>query len=292
MRLIKYALPILFIAAVALFATRAWTEADDAAKRQLAIEHSRSQFLQHSALVRAADDARYPDEQHQLLRSWFAEQTELNNKWPAMRGAAAPFIPPAPKVKGGDMHEYEELAASTVGAWREGKFDLFHSSYAGGLRFDVLRVARVAGQPRLAVDLAVWGAPEELETEEAKEGGNGHATQHASVPLQIRGLSIKFYDAKDKEIAGMPIEGEPGLRLDMPERLQHDAPPGVVVARYEAGLFPRDVATVEWTLTASVRTVTGESRAITSTFKTRLDPAWSIAAGETWGGKELTAVEK
>ncbi len=288
MRLIKYALPMLFIAGVALFASRAWTEADDISKRQLAVEHSRSQFIQHEALVRGADDARYADEQHQLLRSWFAEQTELGNRWPSQRANAAPFIPPAPKVKGGDLHEYEELAASTIGTWREGKFDLVHSGLAGGLRFDVLRVARIAGQPKLAVDVAVWGAPEELEVEESKEP-NGHGQQHASVPISFHGLSIKFYDEKGKEIAGMPLEGEPSLRLDIPERLVHDAPPGVVVLRYEPGLFPREPAMVEWTLSAAVRTVTGDNRPLTMTFKTHLDPAWSIAAGQAWGGKEIEA---
>ena len=288
MRLFKYALPILFIAGVALFASRAWTEADDKAQRSLAVEHSRRQFVQHAAVTRGATDAKYADETHQLLRSWFAEQTELGNRWPAFRGAAAPFIPPAPKVKGGDMQEYQELANSTIGAWREGKFDLVQSSAAGGLRFDVLRIARPAGQNHLVVDLAVWGAPEEIEVEETKDG-SGRLSQHASVPLTFKGLSLKFLDDKGKEMAGMPIVGEPGLRLDIPERLIPDAPPGVVIARYEPGLFPRDAAEVEWTLSAAVRTSTSDSRPVQIIFKTKLDPGWAVAAGEAWGGKELTA---
>ncbi len=290
MRLFKYALPILFIAGVALFATRAWTEADDASQHKLAVEHARSEFIQHQAVVRGASDAKYGDEQHQLLRSWFAEQTEIGNRWPTHRNDAPPFIPPAPKAKGGDLDEFKELANSTIGGWREGKFDLFQTVFAGGLRFDVLRVARPAGQQKLVVDLAIWGGPEELEQQETKDGE--HVVQHASVPLQFKGLTIKFYDDKNKEVAGMPIEGEPILRLDMPERMVNDAPPGVVLARYEPALFPRDAATVEWTINAAVRTSTNEMRPVSAVFKTKLDPAWSIAAGETWGGKELTATAR
>jgi len=287
MRLFKFALPILFLAGVALFASRAWTETEDAAKRQLAVEHSRAQFVQHAGVVRGASDARYPDEQRQLLRTWFAEQTELNNRFPAHRGEPAPFIPPAPKVKGGDMQEYFEFANSSVGGWRENKFDLFQSAEINGLRFDVLRVARVPGKSHLSVDLAVWGAPEEVETEEAREGQG--RSMHASVPLSFKGLSIKFLDEKGKEMAGMPIDGEPSLRLDIPERLVADAPPGVVLVRYEPGLFPRDAAMVEWTLSAAVRTVTGENRPLQMVFKTKLDPAWAVDAGQAWGGKEVTA---
>jgi len=149
-------------------------------------------------------------------------------------------------------------------------------------------VARLPGQKNLIVDLAVWGAPEEIEVEESKDG-SGHGAMHASVPLTFKGLTIKFLDDKGKEVAGMPIEGEPSLRLDIPERLLADAPPGVVIARYEPGLFPRDAAQVEWTLSAGVRTATGETRPLQMIFKSKLDPAWSVGPGENWGGKELTA---
>ena len=290
MRLFKYALPILFIAGVALFATRAWTEADDASQHKLAVEHARSEFIQRQAVTRGASDAKYADEQHQLLRTWFAEQSEIGNRWPTHRNDAPPFIPPAPKAKGASLDEFIELANSTVGQWREGKLDLFQTTLAGGLRFDMLRVTHPAGQQKLVVDLAVWGGPEELEAQETKDGE--HVVQHASVPLQFKGLTIKFFDEKGKEVAGMPIEGEPILRLDMPERLVNDAPPGVVLARYEPGLFPRDAAQVEWTLNAGVRTSTGDMRPISAVFKTKLDPAWSIPAGQSWGGEELTATTK
>src|SRR6478736_4068926 len=229
MRLVKFALPVLFVAALALFGARAWTDAADTAARNLAVEHSRSQFAQRAAVVRGAPDLeRYRSEQKQLLRAWFAEQTDLGNRWPALRGQAAPFVPPAPRVKGGDLREYQELAEAGVGAWREGRLELQQSALSGGLRVDLLKVTKNGNH--LAADLAIWGAPQEIEVEETRDG---RQLQKASVPLTFRGLSLRFFDADGKLIAEMPGEGEPSLRLDLPERLVHDAPPGLVLARYE-----------------------------------------------------------
>ncbi|MBS2026153.1 MAG: hypothetical protein JST92_27445, partial [Deltaproteobacteria bacterium] len=215
MRLVKFALPALFIAALALYAARSWTEASDAAARGLAVEHSRSQFAQRAGVVRGATDLeRYRVEQKQLLRAWFAEQAELGNRWPALRGLAAPFVPPEPHAKNGDLREYQDLADAAIGAWREGRFELVNSVVGGGLRLDVLKVAKTGNH--LAVDLAVWGAPEEIELEELRDG---RQQQKASVPLTFRGMSLRFFDEAGKLIAEMPGEGEPSLRLDIPERL-------------------------------------------------------------------------
>lgn len=285
MRLVKFALPALFLAALALFAARAWTDAADAAARSLAVEHSRGQFAQRAGVVRgAADLDRYRAEQKQLLRAWFAEAADLGNRWPALRGLPGPFVPPPPRVKGGDLKEYQELAESTVGAWREGRFDVLQTVAAGGLRLDLLKVSKT-GPQSLAVDLAVWGAPQEIDVEETREG---RQQQKASVPLSFRGLSLRFFDADAKLIAEMPGEGEPSLRLDLPERLVPDAPPGLVLARYEPGVFPREAAEIEWTLTAFVRTSTGELRPLVAVFKTKAEAAWALGAGEAWGGKERT----
>lgn len=287
MRLVKFALPLLFAAGLALFGARAWTEHSDAAARGLAVEHARSQFAQRAAVVRAAPDAeRYRSELRQLLRMWFAEQADLGNRWPSLRGRPAPFVPPAPRVKGGDLREFQELADATVGTWREGRLELVESAAAAGLRIDLLKVAKAAGgPPHLTVDLAAWGAPEEIEMEESREGKQTH---RASVPLTFRALSLRFFDGEGKLIAEMPGEGEPSLRLDLPERLVHDAPPGVVLARYEPGLFPREAAEIEWTVAAQVRTALGDQRPATATFRTKANAAWAVPAGEAWGGKERT----
>ena len=89
-------------------------------------------------------------------------------------------------------------------------------------------------QPHLAVDLAIWGAPEELEKEEfVAEGREGRSQLKASVPLYFSGLAFKFFDAEGKVVAEMNGAGEPSLRIDLPGRLLPDAPPGVVLGRYE-----------------------------------------------------------
>ena len=54
MRLFKFALPILFVAGLALLAARAWTDQADSAARLLAIEHARHQFSQRAAVARTA----------------------------------------------------------------------------------------------------------------------------------------------------------------------------------------------------------------------------------------------
>ena len=291
MRLVKFALPVLFLAGLALFASRAWTETEDKAARALSLEHARSQFLATAAVVRAApDDVKYHAELRQLLRGWFAEQTDLGNRWPQLRGQPAPFTAPAPRAKSGDLKEFQELADGAIGAWREGKLELLQSTVASGLRVDLLKVTKLtAPQPHLAVDFALWGAPEEVEIDEA---AGGKQTLKATVPLIFRGLSFRFFDKDGKLIAEMPGEGEPSLRLDLPGRLVHDAPPGLVLARFEPGLFPREASEVEWTLAAQVKTTTGESRPAVAIWKGKLDPAWAVGASEVWGGKDRTMTDE
>src|SRR5438270_6767764 len=83
MRLFKYALPILFAAGLAMLAARAWTDQADASERKLLLEHARHQFSQRAAVSRAAPDRdRYRDDLRSLLRTWFADTTDVGNRFP------------------------------------------------------------------------------------------------------------------------------------------------------------------------------------------------------------------
>src|SRR5207302_58049 len=155
------------------------------------------------------------------------------NRYPALRGQPAPFVPPPPKVRGGNLADWQQLSDAQVGAWREGKLDLLESTAAQGLRLDLLRVIKTDG--KLAVEVAVWGAPEETQLDEPEAG---RQVQRVTVPLLFKGLSLRFFDAKGAVVARLDGGGEPALRLDMPERLTSDAPPGLTLGRYELPLFP------------------------------------------------------
>jgi hypothetical protein len=284
MRIFKIALPALFVAALALLAARAWSDAADAAAQKLAQEHARSQFAQRAAIVRAAPDVeRYRADLKALLRNWFADQADIRNRFPLLRGQTAPFVPPPPK---GDLREWAELADGQIGAWREGKLDLLETAQSQGLRLDLLRVRAVATpQPHLAVDVAVWGSPEETQVEETDQGKQ---TSRLTVPLVFKGLSLRFFDAGGRLAARVDGAGEPALRLDLPERLVPDAPPGLVLGRYEVPLFPPGAAQVEWTLAAQVHSPSGEARLAAATWKTPADPAW---AGAAWSEADKVVAE-
>jgi len=287
MRLFKFALPILFAAGLALLGARAWTDSADAAAQKLALEHARHQFSQRSAVARAAPDKeRYRDDLRALLRAWFADQAEIGNRFPALRGSPAPFVPPPPRVRGGDLRDWQQLADAQVGDWREGKLEMLESTAAQGLRLDLLRVAPLAApQPHLSVDIAVWGAPEETQIDEPEAGKQ---VQRFSVPLVFKGLALRFFDAKGAVIARLDGGGEPALRLDMPARLTPDAPPGVTLGRYELPMFPPGVAEVEWTLSTQVRSASGETRLAQAIWKVKAEPSWSGAA---WSASDKVLVE-
>jgi hypothetical protein len=286
MRLFKIALPLLFAAGLALMGARAWTDHADAAAQKLAFEHARSQFAQRAAVVRAAPDKdRYRDDLRALLRSWFADLADVGNRYPALRGTPAPFVPPAPKVRGGDLRDWQELAEGHVNAWREGKLELLESAAALGLRLDLARVTPVSGQkPHLAADVLVWGVPEETQIEDSE----GKQVQRVSVPLVFKGLALRFFDGSGKVIARLDGGGEPAMRLDVPERLVPDAPPGVTLGRYELPLFPPGVAEVEWTLAAQVRTPSGDTRVAQAIWRMKSEPGWSGAA---WSDKVVAESE-
>jgi hypothetical protein len=275
MRIFRIALPALFVAGLALFATRAWSDAADAAAQKLAQEHARSRFVQRAAIARAAADLEgYRADLGTLLRDWFAEETEIANRFPLQKRAGAPFLPPPPK---GNVEEWQELAESQVAAWREGKLELLQTAQSQGLRLDLLRVSPVAApQPHLAVDLAIWGAPENLEEQRAGE------------PLVFQGLAARFLDASGRTTARLDGAGEPALRLDLPERLVADAPPGLVLGRYEVPLFPPGAAQVEWSLSVQVRSPSGEARVANATWRSAADPAW---AGGAWSAADHVVAE-
>ena len=287
MRLFKFALPVLFAAGLALLTARAWTDQADAAARELALEHARHQFSQRAAVVRSAPDGvRYRDDLRALLRAWFADVAEIGNRFPMLRGQPAPFAPPPPRLRGGNLTDWQQFSESQVGAWREGKLDLIGSAEAQGLRIDLLRVAK--SEQKLLVDVAVWGAPEETQLDEPEASKQ---VQRVTVPLLFQGLSLRFFDASGNLVARLDGGGEPALRLDMPARLTADAPPGLVLGRYELPQFPAGAAEVEWTLAAQVRTVSGDTRQLQATWKTKLDPAWAGAAWTKSGEKVVAESE-
>ena len=289
MRLVKIALPVLFIAGLAVAASTAWIDQSDRAARALAVEHARSEFVQRAAVVRGMPDAQvYRTELRALLRSWFASQTTIRNRWPSQRDQLAPFIA-TPRTADSLKAEVSELAGGTVQTLREGRLELVHSAQADALRVDVLRT-KVIGKgdaARLQIDIAVWGAPEETVAEEQNE----HVAVRTSVPLIFRGLSFKFFDGAGKEIASMPGEGQPRLRVDLPEGLYSDAPPGLVLGRYEPPLFPKEAAEVEWSLQLQTKMASGEARVSTATWRAKLDPAWADATGKVWSAADTQLVE-
>lgn len=282
MRLFKFALPVLFAAGLLLLGARAFTDQADSAAHQLALEHARSQFVQRAAVVRAAPDQdRYRDDLRALLRGWFADQAEIGNRFPLLRKEPAAFVPPPPRVRGGDLRDWRDLAEKQVASWREGRLELVETAAAQGLRLDLLRVGKVAStQPHLAVEVAVWGAPEETQIDEPEAGKQ---VQRVSVQLVFKGLSLRFFDAAGKVIARLDGGGEPALRLDMPERLVADAPPGLTLGRYQLPLFPPGAAQVEWTLSVGVRSAAGETRVAQASWKTKAESNWS---GPAWSGAD------
>jgi hypothetical protein len=133
--------------------------------------------------------------------------------------------------------------------------------------------------------VAVWGVPEETQLEEPEAG---KPVQRVSVPLVFKGLALRFFDAKGAVLARLDGGGEPALRLDMPERLVADAPPGLTLGRYELPLFPPGVAEVEWTLAAQVRSASGETRVAQAVWRVKAEPAWSGAA---WSASDKVIAE-
>ncbi len=289
MRLFKIALPVLFAGGLALAASRAWMDGQDRAARALAAEHARSEFVQHAALVRAQPDLeRYRTELRALMRSWFAAQATIGNRWPSMRGQLAPYIA-AQRAPAQLQAEVDELLGGTIAGLREGRLEVLSSAVADGLRVDILHARKLGkgDEARLQIDVAVWGAPEETTVEESGE----RAVTRTSVPVVFRGLSFKFLDAAGKQVAHMPGEGQPRLRVDLPEGIVADAPPGLVLGRYEPFLFPKDAAEVEWTVSLQVKMPSGESRAATASWKTKMDPAWADASGKVWSAADTVSVE-
>ena len=289
MRLFKIALPVLFAAGLAVAFARFHMDSQDHAARALAVEHARSEFVQRAALVRSLPDAeRYRAELRALVRGWYASQAAIGNRWPALRDERAPFIA-AQKIAPALAPEVDELLGGTLAALREGRQGLVSTALADGLRVDVLgaRPFGAGEAARLQVDVAVWGGPEETSLEEAGD----RQVSRTIVPVVFRGLSFRFLDGTGKELAHIAGEGQPRLRVDLPEGLHPDAPPGLVLGRYEPFLFPKDTAEVEWTVALDVKMPSGETHGSKAVWRTKMNPSWADPSGKVWTAPDTVAVE-
>ena len=287
MKLVRLFLLLAAVVAAGAYAMRTYSRHDDELRFARALLEARQAYLEVAPLARTlTPDDRYRQETAGLLKTYFAELTDVRNRFPSQRAAPDDKKPKAAS-KEQDLHEWQDLTRATFEQMRSGGYDPILTSLSGELRLDLIALKKTTLQGKPALDLtwALSGAPRYREDAETK---NGARARQITVPASFKNLGFRFIDADGKFKASMSASGEPSLKVDYPERFEPDFPPGYVLGTYTVPAFPPDAAKMELSVETQVRSPLGGEVIQTFAFNVPVQDGWKT---DKWEGETQDITE-
>ncbi|HET8542525.1 MAG TPA: hypothetical protein VFL83_21805 [Anaeromyxobacter sp.] len=293
-KLLFVALPIglAILGAVALVNTlRVRTEAADARLERARLKRDFTERAQAAKSVAPERPAEWQAEVAALSRWYFDELQGIRNRHPGEparpTGVQAAEQEHKGKLKSEQREQLEDFqtyADSRFALLREGKYGVVASAAAEGLRLDLLSVEpgkSPEGAQGLRVDFALWGAPRYVERERANE----RTVTRNVVPVAFKRIVFEFLDPAGKLYGEMSGAGEPYQKLTDPERFVDDFPSGVLFGTWWVEQFPREAATVKFTLDVDQRVPSGAARPATFTATVPVPETWKLPPGTAFQGE-------
>jgi hypothetical protein len=290
-KLLVVALPfgLAILAAILLFTTtRSQTETADARLERARLKRD---FTERAQATKAIPADRLPEWQAEvaaLSRWYFDELTAIRNRHPGEpprpTGVQAADDDKKGKLKKGELEaiaDFQAYAEGRLAMLREARYAPIASSFADGLRLDLVAVeagAAPGSGPGLRIDFALWGAPRYVERERA----NDRNVTRNVVPVAFKRIVFRFLDPAGKLYGEMSGGGEPYQKLSDPERFVDDFPPGVLFGTWWVELFPREAATAELDVEIDVRAPSGAVRPATFQVRLPVPEGWKLPPGATY----------
>jgi hypothetical protein len=293
-KLLLTALPVgAALVVVVMLLGRLRTQAD-AAEARLERARVQREFAERVGALRmlpADAPAEWRDEVLALSR-WYLDRLQaIRNRHPgepprppslqlAEEERRKPFKP----EERAQFEDFQRYAEGRMALLREGRYAPVASALAGSLRLDLLAMEpgpSPQGGPGLRIDFALWGAPRYQEREEGREG----AITRTIVPVALRTIAFKMFDAKGKLYGEMTGSGEPYQKLVDPERFVEQFPPGALFGTWWIELLPREAATVKVELVADVRGATGIGHPAQFELAFPVPDAWKLPPGVRFEGQ-------
>jgi hypothetical protein len=293
-KLLFVALPfgLAVLAAVLLVdAMRSRTEAADARLERARLKRDFTERAQAAKAVPPDRPAEWQAEVVALSRWYFDELQGIRNRHPGEPPRPTGVQAAEEERKGKleaeqreQLEDFQKYAESRLALLRDGSYAVVASAPAEGLRLDLVAVETGKspdGAPGLRVDFALWGAPRYVERERTKD----KTVTRNLVPVSFKRMVFEFLDPTGKVYGEMSGAGEPYQKLSDPERFVDDFPPGVLFGTWWAEPFPREAATVKFTLDADVRAPSGAVRPATFTVALPVPEAWKLPPGTAFEGQ-------
>lgn len=270
---------------------------------QTEIEKVKREFTERSRWVASvAKQPEYTDELQRLLKWYFAEITDVNNRFPgrademkAMKEAEQ--MVKKSRIKADELPKYQEwfdYTKSVYDRMKAGGFEPVLTGYDGTMRMDIYRLERDdpstgsgRGKPQLRMDFVLWGVPRKTVAEEV----GGKRVKRTSTALAFDSMGFKFMDEKGHIKFEMSGGGNPFLKVDNPERWLALFPPQAILGTYYLDVFP-PALNMEMTMVLQGAAPTGT--AIPASFKWEMPvkDGWKPKPGEKWEGEEREESEE
>ncbi len=268
-RIFLVALPfgLAVLAAILLVGTlRSRADAADARLERARLKRDFTERAQAAKALPADRPAEWQAEVAALSRWYFEELQAIRNRHPGepprpsgVQAAEEEQKGKLKKEQREQLEDFQRYAESRLALLREGRYAVVASAPAEGMRLDLVAVEpgkSPEGAPGLRVDFALWGAPRYVE----RERSNDKTVTRNVVPVAFKRIAFGFLDPSGKLYGEMNGAGEPYQKLSDPERFVDDFPPGVLFGTWWVEPFPREAATVKFTLDADARAPSGATR--------------------------------
>jgi hypothetical protein len=232
----------------------------------------------------------YGDEMRGLLRWYFAQITDHDNRYPEQRDHEKGWkdIQHKKQVQAIKGPEFDALSANhdtTLGVYKQLQhgYEALYSGSSAGQHFDLLKIEKQMhdNKPMLRIDFAWWGPQRREEVNHNQE--SGVVVRRTSVNATVDSLSFSLYDDKGK-LYGEVTGGEPNEKIPDPDRYVDLFPPNVVLGTWWIDLFPHEAQKMDVKLTASTRTVQGHDLVANFSWSMPVKDEWKLGEGAKWEG--------
>jgi hypothetical protein len=259
----------------------------------------RLDFLERAVWVRSIpNDDTYGDENAALLKWYFAELTDLFNRFPKKRNAPDGMAELEARARKGFVSsqdvetakEWYDTAKEMYAAMEKG-YRPHLTAHKEAMRLDVVSVRRALlnGQPRLRVDFLLWGVPRQMT---GRETEGGQKQKRMTVQVAFKQLAFKFLDGKGNIVAEMSGGGEPHLKVEYPERWIATFPPQALTGTWYLEVFPREAARVAWSVEVQGRSLNGNEVVAKFDWEVPVHDDWKLKEGEKWEAQEMVMPEE
>jgi hypothetical protein len=284
---------VLIVAVIAVggFGVQQYVQRKTDYEAQLDLQRVQREWDQRAPAARELpSNEDYGDEMRGLLRWYFSQLTDHDNRFPDERDHEHGWkdIQHKKQVQAIKPVEFDALSANhdeVLAVYKDLQhgYSPIYSGASSGQHFDFLRIEKQMhdNKPMLRIDFAWWGPQRREDVNRSQEGGQ--VVRRTVVNATVESLTFSLFDDKGK-LYGEVTGGEPQEKIPDPDRYVDLFPPNVVLGTWWIDLFPHEAQKMDVKLTASTRTVQGHDLVGSYTWSLPVKDDWKIGEGAKWEG--------